>query len=204
MIAVTLFCVGAAWFGLKVRAAQHRAAEVARIRGMGGLVYYQYELLGTPLGCWNSAAKPPGPDALRNLLGVDFLADVAYIYAPSNAVNNSSRTPRLCDDDLKCVAEFTKLHLLVLDNDRITDAGVQGLGGLSELVQLSLANTGITDAALPTIGQLPSLKYLDLSGTKVTKSGIRSLRNLAKLKGLVLRGTQADELYHADIEAFAP
>ena len=51
-----------------------------------------------------------------------------------------------------------------LHSDKITDAGVQYLEGLTRLRELDLACTGITDAGLERLKGLTRLERLDLFG----------------------------------------
>ena len=58
--------------------------------------------------------------------------------------------------------EITEIKLRVF-NRQITDAEVEDLKGLTELVSLQLMGDGITDAVLEHLKELPNLTMLDLS-----------------------------------------
>lgn len=78
----------------------------------------------------------------------------------------------LSDGDLRHLA-LPGVERLVLDNTRITDAGLDHLA--PGLRSLSLRYTRITDAGLERLESIPSLRYLSLGGTAVTDRGVDRL-----------------------------
>ncbi len=118
-------------------------------------------------------------------------------------------TSRVGDDDLRHIAGLTRLESLWLTLDRLTDAGLVHLAGLSNLTELrfgrtqELTGTGfrhlaglarlrelelsqrpVVDASLEHLAALVELEVLDLSGTKVVGPGLESLSGLPKLRRL--------------------
>lgn len=71
----------------------------------------------------------------------------------------------------------------------VTDAGLNGLKGLTNLRTLTLSDTGITDGAVKSLGTLTGLANLGLKGTKVTDKGLAGLSKLHQLLDLDLEGT---------------
>jgi hypothetical protein len=65
---------------------------------------------------------------------------------------------------------------LDLGATRVTDAGLKGLAGLTQLKNLYLQDTNVTDDGLKYLRGLKQLQSLDLNGTKVTARGIQELR----------------------------
>ena len=62
----------------------------------------------------------------------------------------------------------------VSNYQRITDAGLAHLRGLSELEYLSLTATRVSDAGLDTLRGMPKLSTLNLPDT-VTDGGVKKL-----------------------------
>jgi hypothetical protein len=82
-----------------------------------------------------------------------------------------------------------KVELLSLENEWLTNSGLNCLARLPELRYLDLVSTRVTDAGLEHISRLAKLQYVDLSGTRVTDQGIESIRALTQLRSLHLRNT---------------
>jgi hypothetical protein len=68
----------------------------------------------------------------------------------------------------------------------VSDAGLEGVGALRNLVRLDLSRTGITDAGLAHLPDLHHLESLNLYGTAVTDAGLAHLVGLASLRRLYL------------------
>ena len=96
-----------------------------------------------------SDTEPPGPVWFRNLLGLDFLADVAAVHFP-----------KANDADLEHLEEMTSLKYLGFMRAQVTDAGLEHLKGLTNLKQLNLVHTQVTDAGLVHLKGLTNLKEL--------------------------------------------
>jgi hypothetical protein len=77
---------------------------------------------------------------------------------------------RIGDRELEALNGCRQLRILALRNSRekITDAGMRHLTGLTNLEYLALEATDVTDAGLEYLKTLKNLKALDLSGTRAT------------------------------------
>ena len=92
------------------------------------------------------------------------------------------------------IEKLTGLNILLLDNTRITDAGLYRLAPLTELRELSLDNTRITDAGLDRLAPLTGLLDLSLGVTEVTDAGLDRLAPLTGLRALWLNETKVTDL----------
>ena len=117
------------------------------------------------------------------------------------------------DPDLRAVARFSRLEVLLLDGSSVTDEGLDRLhllpllhtvtlaecditdGGATALASirtlqtLGLYRTGITDAAMAAFDGHPALAALDIRGTQVHGEGINYLTSLPKLRELNVSGS---------------
>jgi hypothetical protein len=84
--------------------------------------------------------------------------------------------PGLDDRCVEPIRGLTRLKMLSLSGNRITDAGLARLTQLTALEYLDLDATDITDAGLVHLGPFRSLKSVNLAATKVTAEGIKKLQ----------------------------
>ena len=95
----------------------------------------------------------------------------------------------LTDEQLKTIiTTCPKLRHLIIQNTKITNAGLAHLGELTSLKTLNLSGCyRITDAGFAHLGELTSLKELNLSWCKqITDTGLAHLKELTSLKTLNL------------------
>jgi internalin A len=191
VVLLVAFCM-AIWIVPIKNRAERQKAVVAAIIKSGGSVIYDYQLNQHANPPTSVKPEPTAPAWLRGLLGDDFF---------TNVVVASVRT----DADLKELHGLN--HLLGINHwvigsrgerrrssgDGITDAGLEHLADLSELLDLDLSYTGITDAGLECIKRLKHLQTLDLSGTRITDQGLTAIRGLTGLKKLVLGDTNVTD-----------
>jgi hypothetical protein len=85
-------------------------------------------------------------------------------------------------------ADLAKVTILILNDTKITDAGLKEIAKLQRLELLYLNFTKITDAGLKDIAKLQKLTHLSLSYTKITGAGLKDIAKLQKLTGLWLNG----------------
>lgn len=71
------------------------------------------------------------------------------------------------DSDLGLIAQFSNLQRLRIENNPISDTGIEALKGLAKLEILNLNGTKISSAALGSLGKIQSLKSLYLWNTAV-------------------------------------
>lgn len=185
VVAVAMPCC---WLAVKLRAAerQRRAVEAwEAMREAKGWVMYDYEFDESGVYAGRKT-EPPALAWLRELLGVDFFADVVGVH--------SVYATELGDVGLEHFKELTELrHLMLFRDTQVTDVGVEHLKSLTKLEMLSLQATQLTDAGLEQLKGLTKLEWLDLSRTRVTDAGLVHLKGLTRLERLDLSDTQVTE-----------
>jgi Leucine-rich repeat (LRR) protein len=93
------------------------------------------------------------------------------------------------DDGLRRLWNLVALEELNFSfNSKITDKGVINLKGLSHLRRLDLAFTKMGDASAGIIGHLTALEELSVACTGLTDAGMKDLQGLKHLKKLDLLG----------------
>jgi hypothetical protein len=101
------------------------------------------------------------------------------------------------DEGLAALARLPNLEGLILQGNRITDAGVAHLAGHPKLKLLWIgtldARSPISDASVAHLATIDQLEELDLQHTSVTPQRLPPLARLKKLKSLLLRGSTADD-----------
>jgi hypothetical protein len=102
------------------------------------------------------------------------------------------RPRRYLDRAVEAWAELSPTQL-VLDNTRVTDAGLARLRNATRLQTLSLGGTVVTDAGLEHLRGLTQLQRLYLHKTLVTDAGLAHLRGLGQLRELRLDGSAVTE-----------
>src|SRR5439155_18828300 len=94
------------------------------------------------------------------------------------------------DDDLAVLKDLVPFDILVLDDTKITDAGLKHLKDLPSLRSLSLSDcVKVTDAGLKEISGLQELESLNLGTTSITDAGLKHLQSLTALRRLDLSST---------------
>jgi len=99
----------------------------------------------------------------------------------------------LTDAGLERLRGLTNLVELDLFGTRITDAGLEDLPVLTQLKTLVLTNTAVTDASLARLQGLTRLESLSLDGTQVTDSGLVHVPSLKNLRVLLLSWTHVTD-----------
>ncbi len=117
-VVITIVCVV---LGLVVRPAEEQRRAVAALRKFDKVeILYNHELRTFDTGyserISEEEASPPGPAWLRDLIGIDYFADVVSV---------ALSKPRIRDDDLRGLRHFSKLKTLHLGQcDSISDTGL--------------------------------------------------------------------------------
>jgi hypothetical protein len=95
------------------------------------------------------------------------------------AVLDVSRT-NVSDDGLSRLVEggANGLRVLVVQNNAITDAGVERLSRLHALTELHIGGTKISDSSIPHLARLHSLNILNIGQTEISWEGCQKLRSL--------------------------
>ena len=130
----------------------------------------------------------PEPEWLRNLMGTDFFAAVISVSIgfPSNI--------RVTNDDLAYLESLTTLQVLMIDSEKVTDAGLIHLNGLTQLRELYVSGRRVTDDGLKQLRHLTRLHYLCISETAVTGVGMEYLTGLPELRALHLDNSHVTDL----------
>ena len=148
------------------------------------------ERLGGPsaVELWNADFfhRHSTPAWLKPILGEEYSAD-AHIHLQRDAIAdedlaylqyflndvNLTLEGGFGGDSLRFVGRARNIRWMCLDDNPVTDNGLQHLKGLRSLESLSLASTEVTDAGLQYLSSLDGLWKLDLSGNQgVTDAGI--------------------------------
>ena len=155
---VTLCALPCSWFAVKMQEARRQRESVEAIRKLGGQVRYDYEITEAR----NPA--PPGPAWLRDLVGIDFVANIGDVVLCKTQVT---------DAGLSHLDRLTKLQALWLHDTNVTDAGLEHLKGLTQLRVLSLSEH-TTDAGLEHLKGLTKLKTLFIYKTALSERLVMS------------------------------
>lgn len=161
LLVLVLVCVTPCiWFASRMQKARKQKAAVAAIRNRGGEVFYDYQFEGSGL---DLHAPLPGPEWLRDRLGIDFLADVYYVGMESSTIR---------DSDIEPVRDLPRLRWLRLTLSGITDAGLQQLEGLTSLERLAIENTKVTEDGVTKFRRaVPNCKIEWTPPTTATRKG---------------------------------
>lgn len=170
LIIVVLIVGG--WLGWTVRGARVQRDAVRTITKAGGFVQYDWELWR---GLTVPGARPPAPDWLVKLIGVDYFGNVVGVRWNARHLFHDPEV-RLSDATLASLAALTHLETLVLDRSSLDDAGLAKLARLRRLRWLSLNKTRVTDAGLIHLKGMSDLRWLSLGWTVVTDAGKKDLR----------------------------
>jgi uncharacterized repeat protein (TIGR04138 family) len=212
MVAVTLFCLAAGWFGWRWRYAQFQKQLAADIRETGGNVYYE-----------KSDSGPFGPDfhsdlsvvSLRNTtLDVKLAERIARVTALRNiqiydsavqtdAMAPLARLPQLeslqllnCTlRDPEAFVPFAEhaIEYLAIDGVALSQEHLAQIGRIKALEQLSFAQTPITDEQLRGLGEMKQLVSVTLQATSVRGAGLAHLAGMDRLQYLNLSGSPVDD-----------
>jgi Leucine-rich repeat (LRR) protein len=99
-------------------------------------------------------------------------------------------SPGVTDEGLAGIEGLSNLRVLQLSGNAITDSGLQRIAALTQLVQLKLAHTYVTDQGLARLKPLSRLAELDLFDTEILDGGLKELGALGRLRDLDLGMTQ--------------
>lgn len=80
---------------------------------------------------------------------------------------------------------------LNLANSKVTDKGMEQIGGMTNLEWLHLGGTRITDSGLSKLSGLSNLNYINLYQSQVSNQGLQHLATMSDLRNLYLWQTDA-------------
>jgi hypothetical protein len=145
-----------------------------------------FDILGSPENRQSySRTNIVAPKWLRSLVGDDFFLTVESIHI-------DHLTKWLTKEKMSCLHELKDLHVLELHDIRIED-GWQHLEQLKSLRKLILERCNLTDAELEYLGNMDQLVFVDLSRTLITDAGLRRLFSLKHLEILDLSRTDVTD-----------
>jgi hypothetical protein len=170
LAAAALAAIGIVLAAVLPPALEQREA-VARIRALGGVVTYDFELppgwrqarslreLGRKLEGIHDRRDLPDPDHdgrawLRRLVGPDLFHDVvcinlAYSYAPGGG---DRREPAgVYHEDLALLARFDQLRQLLLHGGQACDRTLEHIRGLKRLESLYMWSAQVTDGGMENL-----------------------------------------------------
>ncbi|HLW64036.1 MAG TPA: protein kinase [Gemmataceae bacterium] len=120
--------------------------------------------------------------------------DGEVVLAPWQPIKNAKDLPS---------GPFQVIFIDLSQKEKVDDAGLIHLKGLSELRALRLLATQITDAGLVHLKGLAKLETLNLHGTRITDAGVATIKGLPNLKDLGINYTQITDAALADMKAMA-
>jgi hypothetical protein len=175
---IVLVLLVGGWLGWMVRGANVQREAVRTITRAGGFVQYDWEVWR---GLTVPGARPPAPNWLVNLIGIDHFGNVV---AAGWSVNHLFHDPEvsLSDETLASLGALTHLESLGLAGSSLDDAGLARLSHLRRLKWLALTKTHVTDAGLIHLNRMSDLRWLSVTYTGVTDTGKKDL--LKALPGL--------------------
>jgi hypothetical protein len=88
---------------------------------------------------------------------------------------------------------FPRIHLIGINNAKITDKGMAGLKNLPRLRAMNIKSRVITDEGIQNLSQVSTLRLLRLYASRITDHGLFYLPQLADLYHLELNGTQVTD-----------
>ena len=131
----------------RVQQAREQRRAVDAIARLKALVAYDYEFDAS--GGHTSEAKRPGPDWLRERLGLDFVTQVVYLDLSEGAAlrwtfvifsegPNDALDVKVTDEDLRNVARLGRLECLWLDHVGVSESSLQRLDCLRRSKSLNV------------------------------------------------------------------
>jgi hypothetical protein len=203
MVVVTLLCV---WLGVVSNRANRQRRAVETITSHSGHVRYDYQrddpFAGNPFA---DDPPPPGPDWMRNLIGIDYFATVVEVDINEDVANDDivaalGDLPHLrslalggagvTDSVLARARRMDQLHTLGVGWSAVSEAGWEPIEQLSNLKRLFLAGPNVSDSTLSHFKGLSELTILALNEVQVTDSGLKQLKSLVHLEQLRISGTK--------------
>jgi hypothetical protein len=208
VLAAVAVAVAGLAVGTVLLAALRQGAATRRLRALGAVVTYDFELppewrkarslheLGMKLEGITDRRDLPDPDHdgrawLRRQLGPALLHDVVsvnlvYNYGAENA--GRRETPGDYHQDLALLADLRELRQLLLHRGQACDRALEHIRGLRRLESLYLWDAEVTDRGMENLRPLGRLRYLHLSDAGVTDAGLAWLAGLGDLETLSMQG----------------
>jgi hypothetical protein len=217
-----LFVIAAAlpfsWLAVEMRKETVLAAAAKKVADHGGSIFCDWDFDSS--GAQVQDEHRPVPMWLRSSLGDGFFTDPVEVsfagYEVTDDVIDSLQSLRrlkavclgwgvLPGDSLLHLQRLDQLRALDLsNNDSFTDAYLDHLEGLTQLIQLDLSNTLITDNGLKQVAMMRQLQVLDIGDTSITDAGLEHIQRLDRLRSLNLERTQVSSEGVAKLQQVLP
>ena len=153
--------------------------------GRGGRVCYDFELdnydFQRATGMFRTNARPPGPNCLREIVGIDYLADVVIAIADRSEMS---------DKFLAVLKHFRHLREVSVDVD--SGEGLAHLGSMNNLLALFISSENIVDADISHIRRLTNLRRLGLY-VPIGDEGLCHLSQMTELRQLSLLSSRISD-----------
>ena len=176
------------WLGWHVYRTNQQKAAVAHIRGLGGWVYYDFQM---PKGQVTPVpnARSWEPEWVRSSLGPDFFHSVVQV----NMVYNDDGKQRLdnrqtSDEALQYIGRLQNVEVLLLTGQQATDENLHYLTGLLHLRRLFMWDTRVSDEGVQYLRGLTHLEYIHCSNALLTDKALHTFAEMPQLTGLSLQG----------------
>ncbi len=166
LVLMAVVAMPCSWLTVEMKRAEQQAEAVRGMKKAGGDAWYDYHVIYDDqhhMKFISPAVLIPGWVLLRRSLGDDFFDEVIAVDVEGD---------RFTDSDLRHVQKLTKLAYLSLNNENVTDVGLQYLEGLADLQELVIC--GPPQAGLKRLGTSPARPYRKY--TKVTDAGVAKLQ----------------------------
>jgi hypothetical protein len=188
------------WLGLKVGRDLKLQRAITTISNAGGHLKIHDRRPNFPWGLWANRYNLDFYALSEPLTGEQLTQLEAF--APSSLSDLDLTNSGITDENLKFVASLANVEYLSLANDtygtgeripgrpqnHITDAGLETIRGLRQLLRIQLGGTDVTDECVKHLLEMPHLKCIYLEGTHVTGNGMAQLSALKDLGILELNG----------------
>ena len=106
------------------------------------------------------------------------------------SLSDTTLSPKQLKTLLKAKEQILWLNL---SRSNVSDADLEIIGQLPNLVRLRLDNTAISDEGVKYLSSLSNLEYLNLYGSKVGDASVETLKGMANLKKVFLWQTAVSE-----------
>lgn len=181
LILVALCALLSAWVSGPLRRAHRQRMAVERLTELGAAVTYDYQEGDS------AVAEPPGPNWLRELLGVDCFANVVGVETGcSKAGSSAAPSASLKCNEFELFKNFPELTRLSIDGDGATDESLGFLTAIPKLRSLKIDGQ-IADEGLRRIAQCKQIRELTFGQhVQVLESGLAKLAVLNELESLDL------------------
>ncbi len=206
MLVAVAIC--AVWLASIANRAHRQRALVHRVRQLGGMVAYDYQIKRGKGGryLYDPVAISPSAGWLVDVVGVDYFNSIVLVSLRGSQVTDGdmiligdvptvenvdlTRTG-ITSDGLRHLNRLTNLQLLGLWHTRVDDRGLEYLACHRHMQSLVLDDTDVTDQGLAFLEGMTELQeWLGLSNTAVSDEGLKHLENFKHLRQLNLQGTR--------------